>query len=102
MQDSTAKEIDKVIRVEGIVDAGVTRAMLNHTDPLTPRHIYSAIRVQRALVQRQRNEKFRAMLALGRKQSRKDGSTRTIATSPTKHREQEGSVRARVDFAGAF
>jgi hypothetical protein len=61
VQESTGKEIDKVIREEGIDDTGVTRAMLNHTDPLTPCHIYSAVRVQRALLRKRRNEKFRAL-----------------------------------------
>ena len=61
MQETTAKDIDKVIREEGIVDTGVTRAMLADDNPLTPRHLFSAMKVQRALVEKRRNDKFKAL-----------------------------------------
>ena len=73
-QESTGKEIDKVIREEGIVDTGVTRAMLNHSVALTPCHVYSAIRVQRALLRKRRNDKFRALHTQAAKQNSRSAS----------------------------
>lgn len=64
-----------MIREEGIVDTGVTRAMLNRTDPLTPCHVYSAIRVQRALVRKRRADKFKALQKLAVQEKRRRDAT---------------------------
>jgi hypothetical protein len=93
LQESTAKEIDKVIREEGIVDTGVTRAMLysGSTLPLTPCHIYSAIRVQRALVRKRRNDKFRALGTMANER----GSMMAADSG-------EAATPARADEVGVF
>ena len=43
-QESTAREIDKSIKEGGAaMDTGVTQAMIDGEEPLTPRHIYSCV-----------------------------------------------------------
>ena len=44
VQESTAREIDKSIKEGGAaMDTGVTQAMIDGEEPLTPRHIYSCV-----------------------------------------------------------
>lgn len=99
LQESTAKDIDKVIREEGIVDTGVTRAMLYSGSraalPLTPCHIYSAIKVQRALVRKRRNDKFKALGTMAKASSIR-GSMIMAGSS------DEAATPARADEIGVF
>lgn len=69
LQETTAKEIDKQIREEVSMDTGVTMATLG-VEPLTPRHIYSAMKVQRMLVQKRRDKKFKLLQSEAVKASR--------------------------------
>ena len=70
LQESTAREIDKSIREEISMDTGVTQATVDGEEPLTPRHIYSAMKVQRMLVQKRRDQKFKMLQSMAIKASR--------------------------------
>lgn len=72
--------------------------MLNHSEPLTPQHVYSAIRVQRALVRKRRNDKFKALT----KFVANENDARTPRTTTFENEEKVVVVSAQADTVGAY